>query len=289
MRILVTGASGLVGRVLVPMLHCRGHLVLSQSRGGGAEVVVDLTDPLATAHALDAARPDVVVNLAAMTNVDQCEREPQRAFAANATVVRNLARWIAGTAGSCRLVQVSTDQVYDGPGPHGEERVSPSNYYAMSKYTGELEAARTLVTVLRTNLFGRSRTLARASFSDWVVSALRRCERITVFDDVWFSPLSLETLSELLGQVIERPQFGVFNLGARSGMSKAEFAYALADAVGLSTKSVTRAPSTEANLVARRPKDMRLDCSRFESAFGVTLPTLLSEIDMMRGTYAQQP
>jgi dTDP-4-dehydrorhamnose reductase len=286
-RVLVTGANGLLGGVLVPTLRNRGHVVLRQSRVDGAELVVDLANPVATERALDAARPEVVVNLAAMTDVEQCEREPQRAFAANATVVRNLTRWIMRSAGACRLVQLSTDQVYDGPGPHNEEHVSPANYYALSKYVGELEAAPAGATVLRTNLFGRSRSQGRRSFSDWVVWACRRREAIKVFEDVWFSPLSLETLSELLVTVVEQPHPGTFNVGSTCGMSKADFAFAVVNVLGLSAELVARANSTEMAVMAQRPKDMRLDSARFESAFAIKLPSLAREINLLKGLYEQ--
>lgn len=284
-RVLVTGARGLLGSTLVPTLARSGYEVISFSRGSRAPGA-DLTDADATLRALDKIAPEAIVNLAALTDVDACERDPNAAFMANARPVESIARWITSRGAACHLVQVSTDQVYGGAGPHDEDQVALFNYYAFSKYTGELLARAVPATILRTNLFGRSRCATRQSLSDWVVAALRNGAAARVFTDVFFTPLSLETLSEMICLTLERRSPGLFNLGCREGMSKADFAFALGAALGLSTTCLTRASSTEAQLAARRPGDMRMRVTRFESTFGVQLPTLLSEINRTRDAYA---
>lgn len=287
-RIVVTGATGLLGSTLVPVLSRFHRDVVGLSRSGRAAPGVDLTDAVATARALDALTPDVIVNLAAATNVDQCERDPRLAYSANTLIVENIVRWIGARHSQCHLVQISTDQVYDGSGPHSEERVCPINYYGYSKYAGELLAHKVGSTVLRTNLFGRSLRPERATLSDWLVAAMRRGEPIKVFEDILFNPLSLESLSSMVAVAIERRVFGTFNLGSRAGMSKADFAFELAQTLGLSTANLTRAASDELGLAARRPKDMRMDAGRFESSCAVALPTLQAEIELMRGAYANE-
>src|SRR5262249_39668229 len=90
MRLLITGASGLLGSALVPGLRDRGHAVVPCARSSG-DIVADLSDRAAAAAAVERSRPDVVVNLAAKTNVDHCERDPQAAYLANVRVVEQLA------------------------------------------------------------------------------------------------------------------------------------------------------------------------------------------------------
>jgi dTDP-4-dehydrorhamnose reductase len=135
---------------------------------------------------------------------------------------------------------------------------------------------------LRTNVFGPSRNPARRSLSDWLVAQLRAQALTTVFEDVLFSPLSLQTLSTLLTQLVIRRTAGVFNLGSHCGMSKADFAHALAGCLGMSTACLQRTQSGTKGLLARRPVDMRLNVARFEQAFGISLPTLQQEIALMR-------
>ena len=194
-RVLVTGARGLLGSTLVPYLRARRHEVVTCSRSG-ADVRADLTDAAQAGAALRKAAPEVIVNLAALTNVDECERDPQRAYLFNVRIVENLARWMKEEGASCHLIQISSDQVYDGAGPHHEGDVTLVNYYGFSKYAGELAAASVPSTILRTNFFGRSECAGRTSISDWLAAALTRGEVITVFEDVRFSPLSLTRLAQ---------------------------------------------------------------------------------------------
>lgn len=284
----MTGARGLLGISLGPYMRAKGYLLSCHPQEGSSEVRVDFSQPDQARSVLDDAKPDVIINLAALTNVDECERRPQLAYLSNVRTVENLARWIRSHGDRCHLVQISTDQVYDGTGPHKEADIVLSNYYGFSKYAGELAASLVPSTILRTNFFGPSQIAGRASLSDWLLQSLRHREPITVFDDVCFSPLSIQRLVSLIDRVVDRRLQGVFNLGSRQGMSKADFAFALADTMDLPTDAVTRGPSTQVPLKAYRPKDMRMDSSRFEDAFGIQLPTLQEELNSMKAAYAPQ-
>ena len=114
---------------------------------------------------------------------------------------------------------------------------------------------------------------------------MTRREKTQVFSDVLFNPLSLETLSESIADLAPRREAGTFNLGSHEGMSKADFAFRLAETLGLPSEVLVRGVSTDLSLAARRPLDMRMDCSLFERTFGRKLPTLDSEIKSMRTQY----
>jgi dTDP-4-dehydrorhamnose reductase len=287
-NILVTGATGLLGSSLVPLLKARGHAVTRHGFSAAADVNADLCDAAATAAMLERARPDCIVNLAALTNVDTCEARPQQAYLLNVATVENLCRWMRRAAPHCHLVQLSTDQVYDGAGPHRESEVTISNTYAFSKIAAELAAAGVPSTVLRSNFFGPGRCPGRTSFSDWLYQSLRQELPLTVFDDVLFSPLSMASLGDSIERVVLQRPLGVFNLGAGGGMSKADFAFAFADALGLPTGSMQRGQSGQsAALKAYRPKDMRMDSGAFERRMGLQLPTLIDEIISMRSDYLE--
>lgn len=285
MRILVTGASGLLGTALVPELRSCGHDVVTHSRTGSTSLHADLGNLAATEAMLDLANPAVVINLAAATNVDHCERDPAAAFVSNVKSVRGIASWILHRRPSCYLVQISTDQLYSGAGPHKEDDVLPINYYGYSKYLGELMAVSIKAAVLRTNLFGKSAVPSRPSFSDWIVDGLLAKKQLPVFDDVLFSPLSLITLSKLIAVVASRGCVGTYNVGSRSGISKADFAFALARHIGLQTDDLERTSVSQRPLAARRPEDMRMDSSSFESTMGIRLPTLDEEIALVGTQY----
>lgn len=288
-KVIVFGASGLLGASLVPMLRARSYTVIAQSRDPGADLCLDPADWADVAVALARYRPTAVINLVAATNVDQCEAQPELAWQANAAVVAAIARGIAAIGGDPvsrpHLVHVSTDQVYDGPGPHAEDVVHPINVYGLSKYTGELLAERVGATVLRSNFFGRSQCPGRVSFSDWLVCNLRERRPITVFDDVKFSAIHIDTLCDLIARTIECRPVGIFNAGCRDSISKAGFALALASALDLPTGNVKVGRSSDVDLRARRPLDMSLRIERLEAALNFQCPHMLNEIEQTAKEY----
>lgn len=284
--ILITGATGLLGSTLVPQLRSYGRHVTTHAQKSAAEHVFDLTDRDRTFAQLDAIRPRVIVNLVGLTSVERCQENTHESYLVNTRTVENLAGWIAKSGGGCHLIQISTDQVYDGQGPHLEDRISITNNYAFSKYAGELAAANVGSTILRTNFVGRSKVAHRESLTDWVYNSVSAMRNVEVLDDVYFSPLSMKTLGEMINLVIERKPVGVFNLGSRNGMTKADFDFAFAEQMKLPTRFMKRISSDQASfLKAYRPKDMRMDCSKFENALGVRLPDLTSQIESIAGEY----
>jgi len=284
--ILITGATGLLGSTLVPQLRSFGKTVTTHAHRSLAEHAFDLTDREDTFDHLDKIRPGVIVNLVGLTSVERCQEKTHESYLINTRTVENLAAWIAKSKADCHLIQVSTDQVYDGEGPHREDGISITNNYAFSKYAGELAAAKVDSTTLRTNFVGRSKVARRESLTDWVYNSMTNGRNVEVLDDVYFSPLSMTTLGEMIQLVIARRPIGVFNLGSRNGMTKADFDFAFAEQLKLPTHFMKRISSAQASfLKAYRPKDMRMDCSKFENTLGVRLPDLLSQIETIAGEY----
>lgn len=289
MKILLLGSSGLLGSVLAPFLGLRGHEIKTHGRGAGAQYQADLNDPRDAYELLGKIEPETIVNLVGLTDVDRCETQPNQAYLANVRTVENISGWIKQNKTPCHLVHISTDQVYDGINPHTEEHVTLTNYYAFSKYAGELAAMRVPSTVLRTNFFGRSYCAKRASLTDWLFQALSNSDPIQVFDDVLFNPLSMITLSEMIELIMQKKPIGVFNLGSHEGMSKADFAFAFAEELNLSASTMARTSTDQVTfLKTYRPKDMRMECLKFESTLGVTLPLLRNEIKRAAKEYYEE-
>ncbi len=269
------------GCTLAPFLEAQGHTVIRHGHSTAADVVCDLINCVDTAAMLETVAPDCVVNLVAATNVDECERSPHTAYLLNIRTVENLVAGLAGRK-SAFLIQVSTDQVYDALGNSDENDVRLTNIYALSKYAGELAALRMPAAVLRTNFFGPSRHPNRKSFSDWLLDKFRDGKGFTAFSDVAVTPLSMDTLSAAIDRVLRHQVAGVFNLGSRQGMSKADFAAALAHTFDLPTEAMRRGSTTDVELAAYRPKDMCMNSSKFEQTFGMKLPRLSDEIKRLR-------
>jgi dTDP-4-dehydrorhamnose reductase len=278
-KVLLLGSTGLLGSTLTPYLNSLGYDVATHSRSKETSYQLDFTDSNKTIELLNEIRPDVIVNLIGLTDVDLCEASPNQAYMTNVRVVENITNWIKQEKPLCHLVQISTDQVYDGIGLHDEGAIALMNYYAFSKYAGESAAMMVSSSILRTNFFGQTQCPKRKSLTDWLYSSLSNQEPIQVFEDVLFNPLSMVTLSEMIGLTIQNKPLGVFNLGSHGGMSKADFAFAFADELNLSTSTMTRTSTDQVSfLKTYRPKDMRMDCLKFEKTLGVKLPFLKDEI-----------
>ena len=101
---------------------------------------------------------------------------------------------------------------------------------------------------------------------------------MTLLTDVYFSPLSIDTLCRVIQRTIESPAPGVYNAGSRNGMSKRDFSHAVAARLGLSLAAARDGTQDDLALAARRPKGMMMDSGAFEQAFRLTLPSLVEEI-----------
>jgi dTDP-4-dehydrorhamnose reductase len=278
-KILITGATGLLGTTLAPYLKKCGYNIATHARKGTADFLLDLADRDMSFEMLTQIQPRMIINLASLTSVELCQDKPNMAYLANTRTVENIAYWIQKTEANCHLIQISTDHIYDGALLHTEDKITLTNIYAFSKYAGELAAARVSSSILRTNFFGRSKASHRVSLSDWVYDSMTNAIHVQVLDDVYFSPLSMITLVEMIRLVIDKKPVGIFNLGSHNGMSKADFNFSFAERLKLPTATMSRIETRQAEfLKAYRPKDMRMDCSKFENMFGVKLPKLSEEI-----------
>ena len=277
--ILITGATGLLGTTLVPYLKKREHSIVTHARTSEADFMIDLADRDKTFEMLTQIQPGMIINLASLTSVELCQNEPNMAYLANTRTVENIVYWIQKTEANCHLIQISTDHIYDGAVLHTEDEITLTNIYAFSKFAGELAAARVPSSILRTNFIGRSKVRHRESLSDWVYTSLTNGKHVQVLDDVLFSPLSMNTLVKMIQLVVEKKPVGIFNLGSHNGMSKADFDFAFAERLKLPTETMSRIETRQAAfLKAYRPRDMRMDCSKFENALSVKLPQLSEEI-----------
>ena len=285
-NILITGATGLLGSSLVPHLRKCGHNIYTHGLAAQADVMFNLSDKVKTFQALDEMRPEMIINLVSLTDVELCEEQVNFAYLANTRSVENLVNWIGLSGTDCHLVHISTDHVYDGVGLHTEENVTLTNNYAFSKYAGELAASLVSSSILRTNFIGRSRVSHRQSLSDWIYASITSSRNIQILNDVYFSPLSIKALIEMIELVVQNKPVGIYNLGSHKGMSKADFAFSFAECLKLTTNTMKCIESSEAKfLKVYRPKNMRMDISKFENTLGVKLPNLTDLIQQVAEEY----
>lgn len=271
MKVLVTGANGLLGPYLVNAFKGKNTVVVATRQE------YDLTNR-AMVKSLLSGNFEVVIHAAAETDIDYCEKEPIKALAANRDTTYHIVELLSPSA---KLVYISTDMVYaDIRGPHRECDVGPVNVYGRSKLAGEKAAAvNPRHLILRTNFFGPRidpTPSTRRSVSDWVIESLKNGSTPIFYHDVWFSPLHMETLSSVILELVEREIVGIYNTGARNAISKAEFAKLVAEHCGLDKEFAAKVIGP-AHWRTRRPHDTSLDCEKL-LAMGVKLPTIEEEI-----------
>lgn len=283
-KILILGATGLLGVPLSNYMIREGYNVIQHGNTSFADYQVDLTLPDNLFKMLSDINPDFIINLVALTDVDRCETEPNLAYLLNIRPVEIL-QFYYKKKQSVKIIHISTDQVYDGTGPHREDDVKISNIYSLSKYCSEHVALRADSCILRTNFVGRSLVPNRTSLSDWIINSLKERRHISLFTDVFFSPLSINTLARMIEVVLKKHTSGIYNLGSREGMSKRDFAVLLAKYLNLNVENAKDSLSGDYKFKAYRPKDMRMDCELFEKTFRVELPTLSDEIKIIGVDY----
>ncbi len=283
-KVLITGANGLLGQKLVALLLAEGEFaVLATGRGPSRMVVPDASVPYAY-HALDIAngaavqtkfaewQPDLVVNTAAMTHVDQCEQDPAGCHEANVTAVAHLVA--ACEAQGAFLLHLSTDFIFDGTsGPYDETDVpNPLSHYGQSKLDAErLVTASTLRwAIARTVLvYGIAPGLSRSNIVLWVKNSLEAGKPIRVVDDQFRSPTLAEDLAIGCRLILQREATGIFNISGPDFLTPYEMALQTADYFGLDRGLITRTDSTQFTQPARRPPrtGFVLDKARRELAY----------------------
>ena len=278
MRILVTGANGLVGtKVLERLLHDPSDEPLAAyHRTRTNEYLgeipfwwLDTTSADDVDRVIDDARPEALVHAGAFTNVDGAEKQRDLAWASNAEATGIVARACASRG--VRLVYLSTEYVFDGTaGPYREtDPVNPLGWYAKTKQAGEqaVIAAGGSWAIARTTVVYGYAQHVRANFVLWLVGKLRAGERVSIVDDQIGSPTLAENLAEMVIALAHSHENGVFNTAGADVLSRLEFSRRIAESFGLDASLID--PSTTASLgqAAPRPLKAGLLMDKFRAAF----------------------
>lgn len=283
MKTLIIGSSGMLGEVLKKVFIDESIEFITHDRSKERKTYIDENYKKELDLKLITYKPKIIINLVALTDILECEKNPQKAFQANVDILKHLV--INIDKNKTHLIHISTDQVYNGKGPHNEKIVDPCNVYAITKYTSELIAKQVNATILRTNFVGRSLIKKRLSLSDWVIESFKKQEKFTLYKDIRFSPLHSNFLCKIISKISFKKISGTFNLGSKNSISKADFALALANKLNLRNDYVEIDSYLNQTSEIKRPLDMSLNIKKFEKKFKIYLPTIEETIDQVAHDY----
>lgn len=278
MRILVTGASGLLGLNFC-LMDWPGHTVIGMDRGTlGATpfqlLRAELTQPGAISRLIESARPDAILHTAALANLEACEADPELARLLNAEVPGLLAEACAKS--NVHLVHISTDAVFDGTkdGIYTEEDApNPPGVYSATKLQGELNvlSANPAAAVARVNFFGWSLG-GRRSLSEFFYNNLSAGKACNGFTDVYFCPMFVGDLARTLVRMMEKGLSGLYHAVGSSALSKYDFGVLISQQFGFNSQQVIPISVEDSGLIAKRSHNLRLSVHRLSTALGHEIP-----------------
>ena len=264
-KILVTGSNGLLGQKLVKQL--KGHSefeLIATSRGknrvsnasGYVYESMNITDPLDVERVFSHYKPEVVINTAAMTNVDACESDREQCWLLNVTAVDYLIK--ESEKYNAHFIHLSTDFVFDGKdGPYKEsDTPNPLSYYGESKLAAEKLVAKSQLkwAIARTIIvYGVVEDMSRSNIVLWAKEALEKKQKLTIVNDQFRSPTLAEDLATGCIQIAEKQATGIFHLSGKDFMSIVELVRRVAAHYQLDASFIEEISSTSLNQAAKRP------------------------------------
>ena len=293
MRLLVTGASGLLGLNLA-LEACKQHEVYGQvnqhllKTTAFSVLQMDLLAPGAVEKILEQIQPEWVIHCAALANVDACETEPVLARQLNSKLPEKLALHVA--KGGARLVHISTDAVFDGlRGNYTEEDApNPLSIYARTKLDGEraVAEANPEAIIARVNLFGWSLS-GKRSLAEFFFYNLSAGKPVMGFTDVTFCPLLANHLAQVLLKMLDLGLGGLYHTVSSECTSKYAFGVAIARKFGMDEALVGPTSVTDGGLTAARSPNLTLRSDKLAKVLGEPLPNLSTGLHGLSTLYQQ--
>lgn len=274
MRVLITGGSGLLAVNWALCRRKKDEVWLGLHRRvinipATKTVMVGLPSEANIKHLINKVSPDLIIHTASITDVDKCEAHEETALRVNADYAGMIAK--TASANNKKLIHISTDHLFDGKTPFMTETdvPNPLNTYGASKLAAErlISNENPEALILRVNFFGWGPNYRR-SFSDWILASLWQNQRITLYDNVIFSPLYVTEIVSAAHLLLVAGATGIFNLASSDAISKYNFGIKLAEQFNLDKNLIDRGFYDEKKEIAR-PLDMSLNNRKFLNQCGI--------------------
>lgn len=293
MRILVTGASGLLGLNLsLEMTASHAIIGVDRSKLGGVPFdlqTADLLEAGACSRLIDSVRPEAVIHTAANALIDACEADPEGARRLNADLPGELAEVCARRG--IYMLHISTDAVFDGTkdGFYTEtDAPNPLSIYAQTKLDGERNvlSVNPQAAVARVNFFGWSLSGSR-SLAEFFFNHLSAAQQCSGFTDVWFCPMFVGDLAQVLLQMLEKGLSGLYHAVGGECRTKYEFGVLLARQFGFDAQLVIPKSVEDSGLAARRSHNLRLSVNKLSTDLGMEIPGVSTGLPKFYTQYLQ--
>tara|TARA_B100000787_G_scaffold164803_1_gene147932 strand:- start:1300 stop:2157 length:858 start_codon:yes stop_codon:yes gene_type:complete len=275
-KILLLGATGFLGEFIYKnKLFTKNYKIIKHGFSKKTDFNIDLTKKKNVKKLISNVQPEIIINLASNSNVDECEKNYKKALLLNTKIVHN----IAEIAPEIYKIQISTDHIYNLSKGSNEKNIQLINNYAKTKYLGELAYKKDKKSlIIRTNFFGRSLNTNRGIIN-WMIKSFQKKETIYVIEDIFFNPLHISTFCKILSTLIEKKITGIYNLGSKNSISKANFIkkffeinkvkYKKFISVNYNQHKISKTP---------RPQYMIMNCKKLEKKLKIKMPNIFKEI-----------
>ena len=277
MRILITGAFGQLGHALQSILSKKSNYELictgRKVKKGQEGIPLDIRNQVALKELINTTAPDILVNLAAMTNVDACELNPKLAGEINVAGLEHICDSFKG-----KIIHLSTDYVFDGTsGPYKEDDpLNPISIYGKTKLASEhiLLEKDIKNLIIRGNVLYDYSPHTSASFLNWVVSSLKGNQEIKVVEDQFNNPTWTRSMSDIIELSIENDLEGIIHWGDSVHISRFEFAKLIAKKFSLNESLIKPVLTSELNQPARRPLQSGLSTEKLVNMLDIIPPSI---------------
>ena len=277
MRILITGAFGQLGHALQSVLSRKSNYELictgRKIKKGFEGIPLDIRNQVALKEIINTIAPDILINLASMTNVDACELNPKLAGEINVAGLEHICDSFKG-----KIIHLSTDYVFDGTsGPYKEDDpLNPISIYGKTKLASEhiLLEKDIKNLVIRGNVLYDYSPHTSASFLNWVVSSLKGNQEIKVVEDQFNNPTWTRSMSDIIELSIENDLEGIIHWGDSVHISRFEFAKLIAKKFSLNESLIKPVLTSELNQPARRPLQSGLSTEKLVKMLDIIPPSI---------------
>jgi dTDP-4-dehydrorhamnose reductase len=276
MKILILGSSGLLGNKIYYFLKKKGLNVI---HNGLKKKNLDLKN-LNNLKILLNKKPDLIINCAAITNIDKCEKFYNETSKINVRLGKNIFFLKKKLNLKFSVIFFSTDQVYESKKFSKENsKLTIYNNYSNQKLKAEKIYNKNKSIIFRTNFFGKT-SGSRESFSDWLYDSFKSKKKFFLFKNIVFNPVRVDTLSNIIYNIINKKKLnnrGIYNIGSRGRISKSNFGIFFANKLKIYNNKEIICTSSEI-LKIKRPENMSMNINKFEKKFNIKLPKIKSEI-----------